>query len=76
MADLLVVIDNITDVIATAVVRFADRHGVVREVDIAIFTVVSRHFGGRDANAVQKGRVCTAARSVVEDFEFERPETR
>jgi len=32
----LVVIDDISEVVTTAVVGFADAHGVVREVDIAV----------------------------------------
>jgi hypothetical protein len=36
VADLLVVLDDVTDVITARVVGFADAHGVVREVDIAV----------------------------------------
>ena len=32
----LVVVDNISEVVAAAVVRFADTHGIVGEVDIAV----------------------------------------
>lgn len=36
MADLLVVVDDIAQVVAAGVVCFAHAHGVVREVDIAV----------------------------------------
>lgn len=38
VADLLVVVDNVSQMVSTAVVRLPHTHGVVREVDIAIVT--------------------------------------
>lgn len=43
MADLLIVVNNITQVVATAVVCFAHAHGVVGEVDIAVVAEELRH---------------------------------
>lgn len=42
VTDLLVVVDDVTEVISAAVVRLSDAHRVVREVDIA---VVAEEFG-------------------------------
>jgi hypothetical protein len=36
VTDLLVVVDDVTEVVATAIVGFAHRHGVVCQVDIAV----------------------------------------
>lgn len=47
MADLLVVVDDIAQVVATGVVRLADAHGVVGEVDIAVVAEELRHGCGR-----------------------------
>ena len=48
MADLLVVIDNVANVVATAVVRFSNGHRVVGEVDIAVFAEEARHLVDSD----------------------------
>lgn len=47
MADLLVVVDDIAQVVAAGVVRLAHAHGVVGEVDIAVVAEELRHGGGR-----------------------------
>lgn len=49
MSDLLVVVDDVAQVVATRVVRFAHAHGVVREVDIAVVAEELRHGCGRGA---------------------------
>lgn len=49
MSDLLVVVDDIAQVVATGVVRLADAHGVVGEVDIAVVAEELRHGCGRAA---------------------------
>lgn len=46
VTDLLVVIDNVAEMVATAVVGLAHAHGVVREVDIAIIAKEFWHFAG------------------------------
>lgn len=43
MADLLVVVDDVSEVVPSAVVCFPDAHGVVREVDIAVVAEKFRH---------------------------------
>lgn len=45
MPDLLVVVDDVSQVISAAVVRFSHAHTVVRKVDIA---VVAEEFGHRE----------------------------
>jgi len=49
VSDLLIVVDYIAQMVLSAVMRPADRHGVVREVDIAVVAcrVVSRKFRAR-----------------------------
>lgn len=54
MSDLLVVVDDIAQVVATRVVRLSDAHGVVGEVDIAVVAEELRHGCGR---VVWVGRV-------------------
>lgn len=46
VTDLLIVVYDIAQVIASAVVRFPYRHGVMGEVDVAVIAEVFRH-GGR-----------------------------
>lgn len=48
VADLLVVVYHVSQVVSAAVVSLAHAHGVVREVDIAI---VAEELGHRDGNA-------------------------
>ena len=43
MSDLLVVVDDIAQVVATRVMRLAHAHGVVGEVDIAVVAEELRH---------------------------------
>jgi hypothetical protein len=45
VADLLVVVDNVAQVILSAVVRLTHAHGVVRQVDIAVVAEEFRHVG-------------------------------
>lgn len=46
MADGLVVLDDIAQVVAAGVVGFAHAHAVVRKVDVAIVAEELRHLGG------------------------------
>lgn len=46
VADLLVVVDDIAEMVATAVVGFAHAHGVVGQVDIAVVAKEFGHFAG------------------------------
>ena len=45
-SNLLVVVDDITEVVTAAVVSFAHAHRVVGEVDIAVVAEEFRHLGG------------------------------
>ena len=47
MSDLLVVVDDVAQVVATRVMRLAHAHGVVGEVDIAVVAEELRHGCGR-----------------------------
>jgi hypothetical protein len=47
MSNLLVVVDDVAQVVATRVVRLADAHGIVGEVDIAVVAEELRHGCGR-----------------------------
>lgn len=44
VADLLVVVDYVAEMVAAAVVRLPHAHGVVREVDIAVVAEEFGHF--------------------------------
>lgn len=46
VADLLVVVDDVAKMVATTVVGFAHRHGVVRQVDIAVIAEELWHLDG------------------------------
>jgi hypothetical protein len=48
VADLLVVVDDVAEVVAPAVVCFPHAHAIVREVDVAVVAEELRHFGGGD----------------------------
>lgn len=48
MSDLLVVVDDVAQVVATRVMRLAHAHGVVGEVDIAVVAEELRHGCGRE----------------------------
>lgn len=47
MSDLLVVVDDVAQMVATRVMRLAHAHGVVGEVDIAVVAKELRHGCGR-----------------------------
>lgn len=47
MSDLLVVVNDVAQVVATRVMRLAHTHGVVGEVDIAVVAEELRHGCGR-----------------------------
>ena len=47
MSDLLVIVDDVAQVVATRVMRLAHAHGVVGEVDIAVVAEELRHGCGR-----------------------------
>lgn len=49
VTNLLVIVYNVAQVVSAAVVGLAHRHGVVREVDIA---VVAKELGHRDRKSV------------------------
>lgn len=57
MSDLLVVVDDIAQMVATGVVRLAHAHGVVGQVDIAVVAEEFRHGCGR-------GRACQGSIGV------------
>jgi len=59
MSDLLVVVDDVAQVVATRVMRLAHAHGVVGEIDIAVVAEELRHGCGR---AVW---ICRSVYSVV-----------
>lgn len=46
MTNRLVVLDNVAQVVAACVVRFADAHGIVGEVDIAVVAEELWHVSG------------------------------
>ena len=46
MPDLLVVVDDVAQVVAAAVVCFPHAHTIVREVDVAVVAEELGHFGG------------------------------
>ncbi len=46
MADGLVVVDDVAEVVAPAVVGLAHAHGVVRQVDVAVVAEELGHRGG------------------------------
>jgi hypothetical protein len=52
MADLLVVVNDVADVVAAAVVRFSDGHRFVCEVHIAVFAEEAWHIGGEKGSFV------------------------
>jgi hypothetical protein len=47
MSNLLVVVDDVAQVVATRVMRLAHAHGVVSEVDIAVVAEELWHGSGR-----------------------------
>lgn len=46
VSNLLVIIDDVSQVISTAVVGLAHAHGVVRKVDVAVVAEEFRHLDG------------------------------
>ena len=52
MPDLLVVVDDVAQVVASAVVCFPHAHTIVREVDVAVVAEELGHVGG----VVREGR--------------------
>lgn len=48
MSDLLIVVDDVAEVVASRVMRLAHAHGVVGEVDIAVVAEELRHGCGRE----------------------------
>ena len=47
MSDLLVVVDDIAEMVAAGIMGFADAHGVVGEVDVAVVAEEIRHVSER-----------------------------
>jgi hypothetical protein len=46
MTNLLIVFDNVSQVVSARVMRFPNRHGIVRKVYITVVTEEFWHFGG------------------------------
>jgi hypothetical protein len=58
MSNLLVVVDDVAQVVATRVVRLADAHRVVGQVDIAVVAEELRHGCGH-SRVVMNVALCT-----------------
>jgi len=57
VSDLLVVLDDVPQVITTAVVRFADAYGVMSEIDIAVVAEEFWHFATTVEEHTAQGNV-------------------
>ena len=63
---MLVVVDDVAEVVAAAVVGFADAHGVVGEVDLAVVAEEFRHRGSRVSDwKVVRREECRRERIMV-----------
>jgi hypothetical protein len=60
MTNLLIVFDNVPQMVSARVMRFSNRHGIVRKIDIAVVTEEFWHFGSgeKDSAVRQMLRMC------------------
>jgi hypothetical protein len=54
MTNLLIVFNNVPQMVSARVMRFPNRHGIVRKIYIAVVTEEFWHFGGGEKDSVAR----------------------
>jgi len=54
MTNLLIVFDNVPQMVSARVMRFSNRHRIVRKIYVAVVTEELRHFGQRGNDSVAR----------------------